>query len=57
MPVEALVALREGGYAVEIVDGNAQRHYIGVTLGLFQDGMVEITGDGLAEGQKVVVPS
>jgi peptidoglycan hydrolase-like protein with peptidoglycan-binding domain len=57
VPVEALVALREGGYAVEIVDGSGKRHYVGVTLGLFQDGMVEITGAGLAEGQKVVVPS
>jgi hypothetical protein len=57
VPVEALVALREGGYAVEIVDASGHRHYVGVTLGLFQNGIVEITGAGLSEGQKVVVPA
>jgi multidrug efflux pump subunit AcrA (membrane-fusion protein) len=57
VPVEALVALREGGYAVETVDAAGARRYVGVTLGLFEDGRVEISGNGLAEGQKVVVPS
>jgi hypothetical protein len=57
VPVEALVALREGGYAVEVVDDGSHRHYVGVTLGLFQDGLVEIAGAGLTEGQKVVVPA
>jgi hypothetical protein len=56
VPVEALVALREGGYAVETVDAAAARHYVAVTLGLFQDGQVEISGNGLNEGGKVVVP-
>jgi peptidoglycan hydrolase-like protein with peptidoglycan-binding domain len=57
VPVEALVALREGGYAVETVDATGHRAYVAVTLGLFEDGVVEITGTGLAEGQKVVVPA
>jgi voltage-gated potassium channel Kch len=57
VPVEALVALREGGYAVESVDASGHRRYLAVTLGLFEDGNVEISGDGLSEGQKVVVPS
>ena len=56
VPVGALVALREGGYAVEVVDDGGHRQYVGVTLGLFQDGSVEIAADGLMAGQKVVVP-
>ncbi len=54
VPVEAIVALAEGGFAVEVVDG-ATTHYVRVTLGAFADGMVEIDGD-VAEGQNVVVP-
>ena len=57
VPVEALVALREGGYAVETVDANGHRQYVAVTLGLFDDGLVEIAGAGLDAGQKVVVPA
>ena len=55
VPVEALVALLEGGYAVEIQQGAAQS-YVGVQLGLFANGWVEITGNGLKDGQTVVVP-
>ncbi|MDP9830701.1 efflux RND transporter periplasmic adaptor subunit [Kineosporia succinea] len=51
-PVEALVSLREGGYAVEPADG---RGLIGVETGMFADGMVEVSGSGLAEGLSVVV--
>ena len=54
VPVEAIVALAEGGFAVEVIDG-ATTHYVRVTLGAFADGMVEIDGD-VAEGQNVVVP-
>ena len=54
VPVEAIVALAEGGFAVEVVDG-ATTHYVRVTLGAFADGMVEIDGD-VADGQHVVVP-
>ena len=34
-------------------------HLVGVTLGLFDDdaGLVQVTGTGLAAGQRVVVPS
>ena len=55
VPVEALVALLEGGYAVEIQQG-ATQSYVGVKLGLFANGWVEITGNGLQAGQTVVVP-
>ena len=51
-PVEALVALAEGGYALEGPAG-----LVAVKTGMFADGWVEVTGDGLAEGMDVVVSS
>jgi peptidoglycan hydrolase-like protein with peptidoglycan-binding domain len=54
VPVSSLVALLEGGYAVQ-VDDSGQLRYVGVRLGLFANGLVEVSGTGLAEGQKVVV--
>jgi len=56
VPVNALVALLEGGYAVEVVDADGSRRYVGVKTGLFQDGRVEVAGEGLAAGDNVVVP-
>jgi peptidoglycan hydrolase-like protein with peptidoglycan-binding domain len=50
VPVEALLALSEGGYAVEKSDGTL----VGVTLGAFADGWAQVTGD-LSEGDDVVV--
>ncbi|MFJ6571665.1 peptidoglycan-binding protein [Streptomyces sp. NPDC091292] len=55
VPVAALLALAEGGFGVEVVEGSESR-YVSVQTGLFADGRVEITGDGLAEGTKVGVP-
>ncbi|HEY4332390.1 MAG TPA: peptidoglycan-binding domain-containing protein [Ilumatobacteraceae bacterium] len=62
IPVSALVALAEGGYAVEVVDGKsadgtAVTHLIGVTPGVFSDGFLAVTGKGLADGLTIVVPS
>ena len=57
VPVDALVALLEGGYAVEVVDDSGARRYVGVTLGLFDANRVEISGAGLKAGDHVVVPS
>jgi hypothetical protein len=54
VPVEALLALAEGGYAVEVADGATTR-LVGVTLGVFADGMVEISGD-IEAGDQVVIP-
>ncbi|WP_212808700.1 efflux RND transporter periplasmic adaptor subunit [Micromonospora endophytica] len=51
-PVEALVALREGGYAVQTANG-----LVAVSTGMFADGWVEITGEGLTEGVALVVPA
>jgi peptidoglycan hydrolase-like protein with peptidoglycan-binding domain len=56
VPVNALVALLEGGYAVEVVGADGARRNVGVETGLFEDGKVEISGDGLAAGDLVVVP-
>ncbi len=50
VPVRALIALSDGGYAVEI-DGRL----IGVEIGDFADGLVEVTGP-IAEGDLVVIP-
>ncbi|MEV0455609.1 peptidoglycan-binding protein [Catellatospora methionotrophica] len=55
VPVSALVALREGGYGVEVVEGGASR-YVAVETGLFSAGRVEVTGEGLAEGMTVGIP-
>jgi peptidoglycan hydrolase-like protein with peptidoglycan-binding domain len=54
VPVEAVLALAEGGYAVEVREGDGTTHLVGVELGTFADGYVEITGD-VAEGAAVVV--
>jgi peptidoglycan hydrolase-like protein with peptidoglycan-binding domain len=54
VPVGALLALKEGGYAVETVDAAGQHHLVAVRLGVFSDGMVEVAGSGLRAGTKVV---
>ncbi|MEV6305911.1 peptidoglycan-binding domain-containing protein [Actinoplanes sp. NPDC051861] len=55
VPVAALVAAAGGGFGVEVVEGTATRH-VPVRTGLFADGRVEITGDGLREGTTVGMP-
>jgi multidrug efflux pump subunit AcrA (membrane-fusion protein) len=56
VPVAALLALAEGGYGVEVVEGDATR-ILAVETGLFAAGRVEVTGDGLQAGTKVAMPS
>ena len=56
VPVTALLALSEGGYAVEVVAEDGSRLLIGVEPGLFADGFVEVAGSGLVDGMLVVVP-
>jgi peptidoglycan hydrolase-like protein with peptidoglycan-binding domain len=56
VPVAALLALSEGGYGVEVVDGSTSR-IVAVRTGLFADGKVEISGAGVAEGTVVGVPA
>jgi peptidoglycan hydrolase-like protein with peptidoglycan-binding domain len=60
VPVTALLAQSSGGYAVEIAGASGVgNHLLPVSLGLFDDadGLVQVTGPGLAAGQAVVVPS
>lgn len=54
VPVNALLALAEGGYAVEVLSGE-EKSYISVEIGVFTDGYVEIIGN-IQEGQEVIVP-
>jgi multidrug efflux pump subunit AcrA (membrane-fusion protein) len=58
VPVDALLALAGGGYAVEVADGRVHR-LVAVTVGLFDDaeGLVQVNGQGLDAGQRVVVPA
>jgi hypothetical protein len=50
VPVRALLALSDGGYAVEV-----SGRLIKVTTGDFADGLVEVEG-ALSEGDEVVIP-
>lgn len=52
VPIEALVALAEGGYAVQGPTG-----LVAVKTGMFAGGWVEIEGAGLTEGTDVVISS
>jgi peptidoglycan hydrolase-like protein with peptidoglycan-binding domain len=54
VPVGALLALTEGGYAVEVVDAGGSHRLVAVRLGVFSGGMVEVAGAGLGAGAKVV---
>jgi hypothetical protein len=49
-PVGALVALAEGGYAVQVAGGELVR----VKTGIFAGGLVEVSGTGVSEGTRVV---
>nr|BFE60103.1 peptidoglycan-binding protein [Dactylosporangium thailandense] len=57
VPIAALNAVADGRYEVIVVDGASTRR-VPVRTGLFDDltATVEVSGDGLAEGQKVRVP-
>jgi len=59
VPVNALLALANGGYAVEEVGAGGVHQLVAVQTGLFddQDGLVQVSGSGLAVGQRVLVPS
>ena len=52
-PVGALVALAEGGYAVQVAGGGL----VAVETGIFAGGLVEVSGTGVTEGIRVVTTS
>jgi membrane fusion protein, multidrug efflux system len=55
VPIAALLALAEGGYGVELVEGNLTR-IVAVSTGMFAAGRVEVSGEAIAEGVMVGVP-
>ncbi|MFI0354512.1 peptidoglycan-binding protein [Actinomadura sp. 9N407] len=57
VPVEALLALREGGHGVEVTSSDGTLRVVPVRTGAYGSGRVEISGTGLREGMKVGVPS
>jgi hypothetical protein len=58
VPIDSLLALAGGGYALELAEGRVHRLQA-VSLGLFDDadGLVQVSGQGVAAGQRVVVPA
>jgi peptidoglycan hydrolase-like protein with peptidoglycan-binding domain len=56
VPVSALLALAEGGYAVEALGAGGSTRLVRVEPGLYADGIVEVSGKGIRKGMKVVVP-
>jgi hypothetical protein len=53
VPVEALLARRGGGYAVELAGSH---RLVPVETGLFADGLVTVSGHGVRPGTRVAVP-
>lgn len=56
VPVAALLALREGGYGIQVVAAGRART-VPVSTGLFGAGRVEVSGPGIAAGTVVGVPA
>jgi hypothetical protein len=58
VPIDSLLALSGGGYAVETVNATGVHKLVAVTLGTFDDaaGNVQVTGDVQA-GERIVVPN
>lgn len=59
VPVTALLSMPNRGHAVEVLGSNGSRSFVTVKLGVFSDadGLVQVTGEGLRAGDKVVVPT
>jgi hypothetical protein len=57
VPVNALLALASGGYAVQVVTGPGASHLVAVTTGLYSSTLVQVSGPGIAAGMRVQVPS
>lgn len=56
VPVQALVALADGGYGLQLTGASGDR-VVPVTTGLFGGGMVQVSGDGIEAGTVVQVPA
>lgn len=56
VPVGALIAVDQDRFGVELVAADGTTRKLPVRTGLFAGGRVEISGDGVEAGQRVVVP-
>jgi len=56
VPVNALLALRGGGFGVDVVIGTTS-HLVGVTTGLYSNNLVQVSGSGISSGTRIQVPS
>jgi peptidoglycan hydrolase-like protein with peptidoglycan-binding domain len=54
VPVSALLALAGGGYGLEVVLPAGAHRVIGVSVGVFASGEVQVSGAGLVPGMRVV---
>jgi len=59
VPVDALLALSSGGYALEVIGAHGARSLVPVSTGLFDDAdeLVAVTGAGVHAGERIVVPA
>jgi len=55
VPTAALLALAEGGYAVEVAKPDGSTTLVGVKLGTFHENQVSISGQ-VSSGQLVIIP-
>jgi peptidoglycan hydrolase-like protein with peptidoglycan-binding domain len=55
VPVTALLALSEGGYGLEVVADDGTTSIVPVEVGLFADGQVAVSAEGIDEGTVVGV--
>jgi hypothetical protein len=59
VPVTAVIALSEGGYALNADDGKGHYHLVSVTLGAYDDvdALIQVNGPAVSPGLQVVSPS
>jgi len=56
VPVNSLLALAGGGYAVQVVTGKTS-HLVAVTTGMYSNNLVQVSGPGITAGMRVEVAS
>ncbi|GAA5136811.1 hypothetical protein GCM10023339_76210 [Alloalcanivorax gelatiniphagus] len=54
VPVEALAATLDGRYVLQVADDDGKGEYLDVELGVFTEGSVEVRGEGVVDGVRVV---
>lgn len=56
VPTRGLVSLAEGGFAVELANDDGSTSLVGIEIGAFDDGYVEVTSGNISPGAEIVVP-